>query len=114
MGVIKHAWSGLARAVQPLLRSKRVWVALAAVLVGWLTLLVPTLEPVHDELVVLIVTVALVVIGGFSIDEATRLAKERGDEAEEHLRQQIKGLLAELFEEMMVERKEPPHEREGR
>ena len=91
------------------LRSKRVLVALAVLLVGLLTLLIPELQTVHDELVILIVTLALMLLGGFSIDEAARIAKEQNGHDEERLRELIKELLGELFEEMMAEQKEKPN-----
>ena len=89
--------------------SRRVITALAAVLVGVITLLVPQVQPIRDELLILIVTVSLALIGGFSLDEAARIGKERAGQDEEQLRELIKELLTELFEEMMHEEKEEPH-----
>ena len=81
----------------------------AAVLVGVITLLVPQVQAIRDELLILIVTVSLALIGGFSLDEAARIGKERAGQNEEQLRELIKELLTELFEEMMHEEKEEPH-----
>ncbi len=92
--------------VWKVLRSRRVLASLAVLLVGLLTLLIPELQAVHDQLVVLIVTLALMLIGGVSIDEAARIAKERNGEEDERLREVIKELLSELFEEMVVEQTE--------
>ena len=92
------------------LRSRRVLVALAVLMVGLLTLLIPELQAVHDQLVVLIVTLALMLIGGVSIDEAARIAKEQNGQDDERLRELIKELLGELFEEMVAEQKAEQHE----
>lgn len=103
------AFQALGVVVAPFLKSRRALIALAAVAVSALTLLVPELEAVHDELVVLIVTLALMLIGGFSIDEAARIARESDGEDEERLRALIKELLSELFEDMVQQEKEEPH-----
>jgi hypothetical protein len=107
-----HSKSSLQTAKENLvsvLQSRRVLTALAAMLVGVITLLVPQLQAVQDELLILIVTVSLALIGGFSMDEAARIGKERANQDDEQLRELIKELLTELFEEMMDEEKENPH-----
>ncbi|GAB4514423.1 MAG: hypothetical protein OHK0046_16500 [Anaerolineae bacterium] len=58
------------------LKSRRVIVALAALLTGLLIIQVPTLQPVQDEVLVLIITLALAVIGGFSVEDAALAARE--------------------------------------
>ena len=89
--------------------SRRVITALAAVLVGVITLLVPQVQAIRDELLIRIVPVSLALIGGSSLDEPPRIGKERAGQDEEQLRELIKELLTELFEEMMHEEKEEPH-----
>ena len=105
----KSSWPTVKERLVGVFLSRRVITALAAVLVGVITLLVPQVQPIRDELLILIVTVSLALIGGFSLDEAARIGKERAGQDEEQLRELIKELLTELFEEMMHEEKEEPH-----
>lgn len=58
------------------LKSRRVIVALCTLLVGLLVLAIPDLDAVRGELLVLLLTLALAVIGGYSVEDAARAARE--------------------------------------
>lgn len=83
------------------LTSRRVLTAFATVIVGWLTLNIPELQPLHSELLVLLVSVALVLITGMSSHEAARIGREQASIADTELRERVKVLLAELVDELM-------------
>lgn len=59
------------------LKSRRVMVALTALLVGVLVSVYPALEAVQAELLVLVVTLALALIGGYSVEDAAHAARQR-------------------------------------
>lgn len=82
------------------LKSRRVIVALAALVVGLLTIAVPELQAVHGEILSLIITLALAVIGGYTVEDAARAARERATLPPEDLRQLIKDSLGEFLDEI--------------
>jgi uncharacterized membrane-anchored protein len=82
------------------LKSRRVIVALAALIVGLLTLAIPELRALHHELVTLITALALAVIGGFSLEDAARAARERADLPAADVRQLVKDVLDTLLNEI--------------
>ena len=59
------------------LKSRRVIIALCALLTGIISLALPELNAVRIELLTLIITLALVVIGGYSIEDAARAAHQQ-------------------------------------
>lgn len=81
------------------LKSRRVLVALAALLVGLLTLAVPDLAAVRGELLTLITALALAVIGGYSLEDAARAGRERAALPADDLRTLLKEALTELIDE---------------
>ena len=88
------------------LKSRRVIVALVALLVGLLALAVPEIQPVRGEILSLIITLSLAVIGGYTVEEAARAGRERAALPPEDLRQLIKDTLNELVDE--IGKPEPP------
>ncbi len=95
----------LQRRLWQTLKSRRMLVALSALGVGLLLMAVPELAPVRGELLVLVITLALVLIGGYRVDDATGLAGDRrawngatADIAHEALRGLIKQVLLEVIE----------------
>ncbi|QPC83496.1 hypothetical protein G4Y79_03690 [Phototrophicus methaneseepsis] len=65
--------------VDPLLlvlKSRRVLIALSALIVGLLTLAVPELAFVRTEVLVLLMTLALALIGGYTIEDAAAVARQ--------------------------------------
>lgn len=90
--------------VDPLLlalKSRRVIVALCALLVGVLVLAVPELDAVRGELLVLLITLALAVIGGYSVEDAAHAAREHTSTVSDaDLRDLLYEVLDELIEEL--------------
>lgn len=83
------------------LKSRRVLIALSAVLVSLLTLAIPALQAVHGELLTLVISLALALIGGFSLEDAATAARTRSAAPDdETLRQLIKDVLTELGDEI--------------
>ncbi|MBI1280539.1 MAG: hypothetical protein GC179_20620 [Anaerolineaceae bacterium] len=78
------------------LKSRRVLVALCVLVVGLLTLAIPDLKSVHGELMTLLITLALAVIGGYSIEDAARAGREIKDQSPDDLRDLIKEVLNDI------------------
>lgn len=91
------------------LKSRRVLVAMVALIVGFGMLLVPELEAVRDEVTVLLTALALAVIGGYSIEDAARAGREK---AAEPVDPDVKVLVREAIEatldELGLKRVGPP------
>lgn len=81
------------------LRSRRVLVALAALLAGLLVAALPELAAVRAELLTLLITLALALIGGYSVEDAARAARTSTppDELREQMREVLQGMLDELL-----------------
>lgn len=85
------------------LKSRRVIVAVAALVVGALTLAVPELNAVRAELLTLVMTLALALIGGYSIEDAAEAARGRPAEIDEaDLRRLLRDLADGLLDELDV------------
>lgn len=82
-----------------LLKSRRVIVALCALLVGLLTLALPELRPIHTELLALLITLALAVIGGYSLEDAARAGRSPQSPAPDDLRDLIKDVLMDVVKD---------------
>jgi hypothetical protein len=82
------------------LKSRRVIVALSALVVSVLVMAEPRLVPIRQEMLTLVVTLSLAIIGGYTVEEAVRAGRERAEIPNEKLRQLIKDLLAELIDEL--------------
>jgi len=80
------------------LKSRRVLVALSALLVGLLLLAVPELEAIRGELLTLVISLALAVIGGYSVEDAARAARQSDISPE--LRDQIKTAVVAIIDEL--------------
>lgn len=78
------------------LKSRRVLIALCTLGVGLLVMIVPTLEPVQRELLMLVVTLALALIGGYSVEDAARAARSQPLPSE--LAEQIQTVVADLID----------------
>jgi hypothetical protein len=81
-------------------KSRRVLIAAAALLIGLLTLAVPTLQPVRQELLTLLITLALALIGGFSVEDAARAARERSALPDEDLRALIEEVVEGILDQI--------------
>ncbi len=82
------------------LKSRRVVVALATLAGGLLVLAVPELRAVQDEILTLLIALALAVIGGYSLEDAARAGRERAALPPEDMRELIKDAVAGLVDEM--------------
>ncbi|MEM9953357.1 MAG: hypothetical protein AAF846_17250 [Chloroflexota bacterium] len=59
-----------------LLKSRRVLIALTSLLVSVVVMLMSVLEPLHSELLILVMTLALSLITGLSIEDAVIAARQ--------------------------------------
>ena len=83
------------------LKSRRVIVALVTLLVGILTLAVPELSAVRGELLTLLITLALAVIGGYSVEDAARAARQTDPaKTEAELRQLVREVIDGVLDEV--------------
>lgn len=92
--------SPLIRLFVRVLRSRRVNVALTTFAVALLMLAVPDLNPVQGELLVLLLTLALALIGGYSVEEAARIARQQPP-ADDGLRQIIREVVEAALDELL-------------
>jgi hypothetical protein len=88
------------------LKSRRVIVALAALAVGLLTLAVPELVPVRNELLTLVITLALALIGGYTWEDAAHAGRDRAALPPDDLRDLVKTVVGELLDEMTAAKTE--------
>ena len=89
-----------------LLKSRRFIVALSAVAIGLLSMLLPDLEAVRSELLTLTITIALTLIGGYSLEDAAEAARKRPPELDEAT---ITELVNNLITESIQEWQKPPY-----
>jgi hypothetical protein len=82
------------------LKSRRVVVALSALIVGLLVLAVPELQPVRGELLTLVITLSLAVIGGYTVEDAAKAGRDRTATPPDDLRDLIKDLLDGMVDEL--------------
>jgi len=82
------------------LKSRRVLVALITLLVGAVTLALPELSAVRDELLTLLITMALAVIGGYTVEDAAREARGRDSNLDDA---ELKRIVREVFDGILDE-----------
>jgi hypothetical protein len=82
------------------LKSRRVVVALSALIVGLLVIAVPELQPVRGELLTLVITLALAVIGGYTVEDAAKAGRDRSTAQPDDLRDLIKEVLDGMVDEL--------------
>ncbi len=96
------------------LKSRRVLVALAALVLGLLLAHFPALHSVQQELFVLLITLALAVIGGYSLEDAAYAARATPPASAAVDEAALRGLLRHLLVELLAEALEDAHtEEEG-
>lgn len=83
------------------LKSRRVLIALASLFVGIVVMKVPQLEALHSELLILIVSLALSLIGGLSLEDAVIAAKQAP--VHESRREEIEAALDALLDSWALE-----------
>ncbi len=81
------------------LKSRRVVVALCALLVGLLTLAVPELVVVRGELLTLVISLALAVIAGYTVEDAAKVARDSAAQPPQDVRELIREVLNGLVDE---------------
>lgn len=83
------------------LKSRRVIVALVTLLVGVLTLAIPELTAVRGEILTLLITLALAVIGGYSVEDAARAARQTDPaKTDSDLRQLVREVIDGVLDEV--------------
>ncbi len=82
------------------LKSRRVLVALCALFIGVLAMAVPEIRPVRGELLTLLMTLALAVIGGYSLEDAAHAGRDASAVQPEDLRELIKDALNDFVDEI--------------
>ncbi|MEL6307348.1 MAG: hypothetical protein AAFV98_00665 [Chloroflexota bacterium] len=83
-----------------LLKSRRVLIALIALLVGMLMQIVPALAPLESELMILLVSLALALIGGYSLEDAVIAARQTPND--QALRDEVDALLDAILDIAML------------
>ncbi|MGB1287331.1 MAG: hypothetical protein ACPG7F_12405 [Aggregatilineales bacterium] len=84
------------------LKSRRVLIALVTLLVGILISSIPELAIVRSELLTLLMTLALALIGGYSVEDAARASRETQDTLPTDLRDQLKAIIDSLVDELLT------------
>jgi hypothetical protein len=87
-----------------LLQSRRVLIAIAALLVGLLVMAFPELQAVRGELLTLVITLSLALIGGYSVEDAATAARQI--QLQDEVREQLKTVLTTVVDELLAEREE--------
>ncbi len=82
------------------LKSRRVIVALSTLIVGLLTLAVPDLQTVRGEILTLLITLALAIIGGYTVEDAVKAGREHASLPPEDLRELVKEVLVGVVDEV--------------
>jgi hypothetical protein len=82
------------------LKSRRVLVALCTLVIGVLVMAVPEIQPVRGELLTLLITLALAVIGGYSLEDAAHAGRDNSAVSSEDLRGLIKDALNDFVNEI--------------
>lgn len=83
-----------------LLKSRRVLIALITLMVGLLMHLLPALAPLENELLILLVSLALALIGGYSLEDAMIAARQTP--TDQALRDEIDALLDAILDVGLV------------
>src|SRR5262249_24428577 len=81
------------------LKSRRVIVALCTLAVGLLTCAVPAIAPIRNDILTLLITLALAVIGGYTVEDAARAGRQRTSPNTEDLRALLKDVLDDFVDE---------------
>lgn len=82
-----------------LLQSRRVMIALCALVVSLVVLAIPSLAVVQTELLMLVLTLALTLIAGYSLEDAARAARQAAVQPPDTVPEQVKTLLNTLIDE---------------
>lgn len=97
------------------LKSRRVIVALCALAVGLIVAAVPDLRPVRGELFTLIAALSLALIGGYSVEDAARVVRDRPanlpepDTVRDLVKEALESLIDELADRLATTQSETNH-----
>jgi hypothetical protein len=80
------------------LKSRQMIIALATLGVGLLVLAVPDLKPIREELLTLIITLALAAIGSYTVQETVSSERQR-DLPREELREMVEDVFRDMVDE---------------
>ena len=81
------------------LKSRRVIIALVSLLMGLLMLAIPELSGLRAELLTMLITLALALIGGYTVEDAVGIARQRDPQSED-LRELVKEVLNEFIDSL--------------
>lgn len=84
-----------------ILKSRRVLIAMTSLIVGLIVMAVPQLEALHNELLILVVSLSLSLIGGLSLEDAVIAAKQAP--VKDEMRQLIDAATDAIIDEMLAE-----------
>jgi len=87
-----------------LLRSRKVLIAISAIITGILISKVPELAAIRTELMTLIIGATLTIIGGTALEDAAKAGRDKAAEPPEEVRE----LVRELFNEFLDGLVTPP------
>lgn len=87
-----------------LARSRKVLVALVAIIMSLLVAAVPTLEAVRGELFVIFVTLALVLVGGITVEDAVKVGREESTAPARPTNDYVRELIEALVDEALGKR----------
>jgi hypothetical protein len=81
------------------LKSRQMVIAVSTLIVGLLVLVVPDLKPIREELLTLIITLALAVIGRYTVQDTASSERQKPIPREE-LRELVEEVLSDMVEEV--------------
>ena len=84
------------------LKSRRVLIAVAALLVGIVVMVFPSLAAVQGELLTLVISLALALIGGISLEDAARAGRDAAPSSD--LETLVKAVVVEVVEAVIAAR----------
>ena len=85
------------------LKSRRVIIAIISLAVGIFILAVPEFAPMRQELLTLLTTLALALIGGYTVEDAVQIARQ-SQPTETEVPEQLKDLIESLIDEILQAR----------
>ena len=84
-----------------ILKSRRVLIAVSSLIVGLLVMAVPQLEALHQEVLILLVSLSLTLIGGLSVEDAVVASKQVPLEAD--VRKHVESAVDAVLDEMLYQ-----------
>jgi hypothetical protein len=91
----KSRYSQRSHHILRVLKSRQMVIAFSTLVVGLLVLAVPELKPIREELLTLIITLALAAIGSYTVQETTSSRPQHPIPREE-LRELVEDVLSDM------------------